>query len=158
MIESYFRQPYVILHVLMEDTALLQMCATVVVESLTHSQDAQVCQTHTLLVLCYTIGWWDSFDITVRCENSCIHGNCVGLNQCSCEEGWQGNTCNERMFLPAIYGWIMTHAHFFCHAAICLKPCENGGECIGPNQCSCPARWEGETCDQRKCTETTMRI
>lgn len=65
------------------------------------------------LVLYYTIEWWDSLDIAVRCENSCIHGNCVGLNQCSCEEGWQGNTCNERMFLPAIYGWIiMTHVHF----------------------------------------------
>lgn len=32
----------------------------------------------------------------VRCTNRCINGRCVGLNQCECEDGWQGDTCNER--------------------------------------------------------------
>ena len=54
---------------------------------------------------------------------------------------------------------MMTHVCFICHIiAICLKPCENGGECVGPNQCSCAAGWEGQTCDQRKCTETIIII
>ena len=34
---------------------------------------------------------------TVRCEDGCIHGKCVGLNQCECEDGWTGSTCNKRM-------------------------------------------------------------
>ena len=52
----------------------------------------------------------------------------------------------------------MAMSHFLRIAAICLKPCENGGECIGPNQCNCPAGWDGQSCDQRECTETTCNV
>lgn len=55
MIESYFWQRYVILHVLMEGTALHQTYATVVVESLTHSQDAQVYVRLILINICVVL-------------------------------------------------------------------------------------------------------
>lgn len=55
MIESFFWQRYVILHVLMEGTALHQMYATVVVESLTHSQDAQVYVRLILINICVVL-------------------------------------------------------------------------------------------------------
>lgn len=34
--------------------------------------------------------------------------------------------------------------------AVCLQKCKNGGECVGPNTCHCPAGWEGLQCQTRK--------
>ncbi|XP_014971803.3 epidermal growth factor-like protein 7 isoform X1 [Macaca mulatta] len=33
-----------------------------------------------------------------------------------------------------------------CGAAICQPPCRNGGSCIQPGRCRCPAGWQGDTC------------
>ena len=33
----------------------------------------------------------------VRCASGCVHGTCVGIDNCDCDDGWRGNTCNERM-------------------------------------------------------------
>ncbi|KAM4877855.1 epidermal growth factor-like protein 7 isoform 2-T4 [Thomomys bottae] len=33
-----------------------------------------------------------------------------------------------------------------CEAAVCQPPCENGGRCVQPGRCHCPAGWEGDTC------------
>ncbi|XP_012300688.1 epidermal growth factor-like protein 7 isoform X2 [Aotus nancymaae] len=33
-----------------------------------------------------------------------------------------------------------------CGAAICQPPCRNGGSCIQPGHCRCPAGWQGDTC------------
>ncbi|GAB1286110.1 Epidermal growth factor-like protein 7 [Apodemus speciosus] len=33
-----------------------------------------------------------------------------------------------------------------CGAAICQPPCGNGGSCIRPGHCRCPAGWRGDTC------------
>ncbi|XP_032117723.1 epidermal growth factor-like protein 7 isoform X1 [Sapajus apella] len=33
-----------------------------------------------------------------------------------------------------------------CGAAICQPPCRNGGSCVQPGHCRCPAGWQGDTC------------
>ncbi|XP_066222818.1 epidermal growth factor-like protein 7 [Saccopteryx leptura] len=33
-----------------------------------------------------------------------------------------------------------------CAAAICQPPCQNGGSCVQPGRCHCPAGWMGDTC------------
>ncbi|XP_057581003.1 epidermal growth factor-like protein 7 isoform X3 [Hippopotamus amphibius kiboko] len=33
-----------------------------------------------------------------------------------------------------------------CAAAICQPPCQNGGSCVQPGRCHCPAGWRGDTC------------
>ncbi|XP_054440772.1 epidermal growth factor-like protein 7 isoform X3 [Pteronotus mesoamericanus] len=33
-----------------------------------------------------------------------------------------------------------------CGAAICQPPCQNGGSCVQPGHCRCPAGWQGDTC------------
>ncbi|XP_008571419.1 PREDICTED: epidermal growth factor-like protein 7 isoform X2 [Galeopterus variegatus] len=33
-----------------------------------------------------------------------------------------------------------------CGAAICQPPCRNGGSCVQPGRCHCPAGWQGDTC------------
>ncbi|XP_045052920.2 epidermal growth factor-like protein 7 isoform X1 [Desmodus rotundus] len=33
-----------------------------------------------------------------------------------------------------------------CGAAICQPPCQNGGSCVQPGRCHCPAGWQGDTC------------
>ena len=43
---------------------------------------------------------------TVRCVESCVHGECVGLNQCSCDDGWEGSTCDERMYWVLIILYV----------------------------------------------------
>lgn len=40
----------------------------------------------------------------------------------------------------------------FLFAAICVQKCKNGGECIAPSICHCPAAWEGMQCQIRKST------
>ncbi len=31
-------------------------------------------------------------------------------------------------------------------SAICTVPCENEGQCVGPDTCNCTDNWEGGTC------------
>uniref|UniRef100_A0A452VEQ2 Epidermal growth factor-like protein 7 n=1 Tax=Ursus maritimus TaxID=29073 RepID=A0A452VEQ2_URSMA len=33
-----------------------------------------------------------------------------------------------------------------CGAAVCQPPCQNGGSCVQPGRCHCPAGWQGDTC------------
>ncbi|XP_045429877.1 epidermal growth factor-like protein 7 isoform X4 [Pipistrellus kuhlii] len=33
-----------------------------------------------------------------------------------------------------------------CRAAICQPPCQNGGRCVQPGRCHCPAGWQGGSC------------
>ena len=32
-------------------------------------------------------------------------------------------------------------------AAVCDPPCQNGGQCFLPGQCTCPPGWEGDLCE-----------
>ena len=40
--------------------------------------------------------------------------------------------------------------YFFSYAAICKIPCQNGGTCSKPNQCTCPTGYGSKTCNKRK--------
>ncbi|XP_070374466.1 epidermal growth factor-like protein 7 isoform X5 [Equus asinus] len=33
-----------------------------------------------------------------------------------------------------------------CGVAVCQPPCQNGGVCVQPGRCHCPAGWRGDTC------------
>lgn len=85
----------------------------------------------------------------VRCLPGCIHGQCVGLNQCECEDGWEGSICNQRMYIIAMSLGFIVNAACTCPAN-CTDLCQNGGECIAPDQCSCTSGWSGDFCEQRK--------
>ncbi|XP_077142230.1 epidermal growth factor-like protein 8 isoform X1 [Ranitomeya variabilis] len=44
-------------------------------------------------------------------------------------------------------GWKKTDpSSESCEEAICRKPCQNGGTCVKPNMCRCPAGWGGRHC------------
>lgn len=51
-------------------------------------------------------------------------------------------------------GWQRFRSHH-CNQAVCVQPCQNGGTCHRPNQCSCPAGWKGRQCqaDVDECVE-----
>lgn len=34
-------------------------------------------------------------------------------------------------------------------AAVCNPLCHNGGQCIAPNKCSCPNKYEGDHCEHQ---------
>ncbi|XP_017361107.1 epidermal growth factor-like protein 7 isoform X4 [Cebus imitator] len=42
-----------------------------------------------------------------------------------------------------------------CGAAICQPPCRNGGSCVQPGHCRCPAGWQGDTCQSG--VDSTMK-
>ncbi|KAL4617442.1 epidermal growth factor-like protein 7 [Arapaima gigas] len=42
-------------------------------------------------------------------------------------------------------GWRRFHSHH-CNQAVCAQPCTNGGTCMRPNHCVCPAGWAGRHC------------
>ncbi|XP_062414880.1 epidermal growth factor-like protein 7 [Pungitius pungitius] len=60
-------------------------------------------------------------------------------------------------------GWRRLHSHN-CNQAVCGQPCENGGTCLRPNQCTCPLGWKGRQCqtdvdecgEQRPCAQMCL--
>ncbi|XP_016066525.1 PREDICTED: epidermal growth factor-like protein 7 isoform X2 [Miniopterus natalensis] len=48
-----------------------------------------------------------------------------------------------------------------CRAAICQPPCQNGGSCVQPGRCRCPAGWQGDSCQtgvDREVKEEVQRL
>lgn len=45
-----------------------------------------------------------------------------------------------------------------CNIPICSIGCQNGGKCIGPNQCSCPSGFSGKFCqiDNNECADPSV--
>ncbi|XP_021115720.1 epidermal growth factor-like protein 8 isoform X2 [Heterocephalus glaber] len=43
-------------------------------------------------------------------------------------------------------GWKKRHPGALTCEAVCAKPCQNGGVCVGPSQCECAAGWGGRHC------------
>eukprot|EP00057_Strongylocentrotus_purpuratus_P029539 XP_011684013.1 PREDICTED: epidermal growth factor-like protein 7 [Strongylocentrotus purpuratus] len=55
-------------------------------------------------------------------------------------------------------GWRLAHKYAKgCTEAICTQECQNGGRCLRPNACACPAGWTGQYCeiDINECEGTT---
>ncbi|XP_063966093.1 epidermal growth factor-like protein 7 [Lytechinus pictus] len=45
-------------------------------------------------------------------------------------------------------GWRQAHKYAKgCTEAICTQECQNGGRCLRPNTCACPAGWTGQYCE-----------
>ncbi|XP_063585787.1 multiple epidermal growth factor-like domains protein 10 [Penaeus indicus] len=44
----------------------------------------------------------------------------------------------------------------FCHSAICVNGCQNGGTCIAPSQCQCSPGYKGKNCEERECPEPSF--
>jgi len=66
------------------------------------------------------------------CSPTCVHGNCIAPNQCSCNSGWGSSTCNQ-----------CTNGYYPKDSGNCLQcsDCNNHGICSdgpsGTGQCTC---------------------
>ncbi|XP_062605692.1 uncharacterized protein LOC134267510, partial [Saccostrea cucullata] len=61
------------------------------------------------------------------CSPKCKFGSCKGPNFCSCYPGYTGE---------------------LCETPICNPVCQNGGSCVSPNTCNCPAgKYTGPGCN-----------
>ena len=61
------------------------------------------------------------------CNPSCDHGTCVANGVCACEDGWDGERCDE---------------------PVCEPACINGGDCVAPDTCDCLGTgFSGEACE-----------
>uniref|UniRef100_UPI003AAAAAC6 protein NEL-like n=1 Tax=Centroberyx gerrardi TaxID=166262 RepID=UPI003AAAAAC6 len=61
------------------------------------------------------------------CDENAICFNMVGGHSCSCKPGFTGN------------GTICT--------AVCAGLCQNGGNCVSPDQCICQQGYTGKSCE-----------
>ena len=59
---------------------------------------------------------------------------CVFMCLCLCR-------CSQRLF---------TSSFLPLFVAVCSFPCQNGGTCVGPNECRCTPQWTGIGCVIRK--------
>lgn len=48
----------------------------------------------------------------------------------------------------------MLFLNFKNFTAVCVPICENNGQCIEPNECSCPKKYEGSQCEFEKGCKT----
>ncbi|KJH53717.1 EGF-like domain protein [Dictyocaulus viviparus] len=70
-------------------------------------------------------GWNGALCDEPQCDHKCIHGYCIGPNQCRCDYGWKGPSCSECMPLIG---------------------CQHG-RCRRPYECECYSNWSGKFCD-----------
>ncbi|ELU18736.1 hypothetical protein CAPTEDRAFT_147203, partial [Capitella teleta] len=101
------------------------------------------------------------------------HSDCINLPgdyRCECHPGFNNTNqyecqeVNECTLDPGICGeraqCTNTDGSYLCECMrgyegtpplsctpVCLKPCENGGECIAPDLCSCPNGFTGNRCE-----------
>eukprot|EP01028_Stygiella_incarcerata_P011509 TRINITY_DN653_c0_g1_i4.p1 TRINITY_DN653_c0_g1~~TRINITY_DN653_c0_g1_i4.p1 ORF type:complete len:1070 (+),score=197.82 TRINITY_DN653_c0_g1_i4:75-3212(+) len=62
------------------------------------------------------------------CQPSCIHGNCTGMNICTCENNWGGSLCD---------------------VPICSPSCAHGS-CNTSFECECYNGWSGDACNKEE--------
>ena len=54
------------------------------------------------------------------------------------------------------YGRFISVLHVLIPLATCVQDCENEGNCIAPDSCSCPPQWTGQYCETcRDCKSTS---
>ena len=82
------------------------------------------------------------------CRPGCMNGGlCVRPNTCNCPAGWRGTRCQTGINIKNKAQTINMHVFFlYLHVAICSPDCMNGGQCVEPNTCNCPAGWRGTLC------------
>ena len=81
------------------------------------------------------------------CMNNTTCGLKNGISTCQCLPGYAGNNCTGKIIhnlqRTAVFMLLKT-------AAVCDPPCKNDGECIAPNECSCPETYDGIDCSESK--------
>lgn len=92
------------------------------------------------------------FGLNVTDERVCSgRGSCIGVNLCSCYEGYNGTNCSivlplncqtgfaesNRVCVPTCFGAIATNA----------SACFGSGVCVGVNDCQCFEGYYGTTCN-----------
>ncbi|XP_070571017.1 epidermal growth factor-like protein 7 isoform X2 [Ptychodera flava] len=115
-------------------------------------------------------GWEEDNGQCIRpvCDPPCQNGGtCVAPNDCNCPAEYEGQICdsdiNECSGSHGGCDSICTNTigSFYCSCpsgytlngdgrscdAVCDPPCQNGGTCVAPNDCNCPAEYEGQICD-----------
>ncbi|XP_058521095.1 epidermal growth factor-like protein 8 isoform X3 [Ochotona princeps] len=107
---------------------------------LTLCSGRQVCSTYRTT---YRVAWRE-----VRREVLQTHTTCC--------QGWKKRhpgalTCEGEAVSPRALGAVRGRCrkfepHLHHPAAICAKPCLNGGRCIRPDQCECAPGWGGKHC------------
>ncbi|KNC51299.1 uncharacterized protein AMSG_07310 [Thecamonas trahens ATCC 50062] len=82
---------------------------------------------------CNELGFWTGSPsvCTPVCSPACANATCTAPNTCSCMDGYN-KTADS------------TESHV-C-TPVCSPRCLNGGACIAPNKCLCPANTVGLTC------------
>lgn len=78
-------------------------------------------------------GYSGSYCDKVVCLQKCIHGTCVGPNQCRCLTGWTGESCNECIQYPGCM-------HGSCRVDDKTKE-------LLPLTCQCKKKWGGMFCN-----------
>jgi hypothetical protein len=68
----------------------------------------------------------------------CGHGECIGYNECECEEGWTGRECCKPDTGPPFRCFGIPK----CSPRVCCRH----GECIDEDTCQCEPGWGGEEC------------
>ncbi|XP_071787124.1 uncharacterized protein [Asterias amurensis] len=79
------------------------------------------------------------------CDRTCVHGTCIGRNQCQCEQGYHGHTCerdvNECSTRPCQHRCMNTPGSYRCY-------CEEGFT-LRSDQSSC---MYDRRCDSLRCS------
>ncbi|XP_071952868.1 thrombomodulin-like [Antedon mediterranea] len=99
------------------------------------------------------------------CDPPCVHGTCTAPDYCECQENYVGDACDDLNECWTNNGGCAqvctnTFGGFQCDCwpgyelsmltdclPICDPPCENNGNCVGPNNCECPDTYEGYRCE-----------
>jgi hypothetical protein len=79
------------------------------------------------------------FILSAICSEGCLYGTCAVPGICTCNEGYSGAICTERM--PSF--------HSVSHLTAVCSSCVNG-ECTAPGVCMCNEGWSGSGCSQGK--------
>lgn len=107
------------------------------------------------------------------CTPPCLNGGrCVDVNTCSCSGAWQGARCQigTQIHTPiyhllhmcismyTIYVCVCVHVGVCVSSepVLCVKPCNNGGECVGLNRCRCSTGFTGDLCETGLCVYTCL--
>jgi len=74
----------------------------------------------------------------------CGHGECIGYNECECEEGWTGRECCRPDDGPQFKCFNIPK----CSPRVCCRH----GTCVEQDECECDEHWHGdECCDTLMC-------
>jgi len=79
----------------------------------------------------FFISFWNFENVEPVCNPTCVHGNCIAPNQCSCDPRWGGVLCNQ-----------CTNGYYPNGSGNCLEcNCNNHGVCSdgpsGNGECTC---------------------